>query len=162
MKEDIALIVGTMGIIIIVVLIVSIKSVTKEVRLKLERFMAVFSYSFHEARWVHIELHERRNYTDQELVEKIMANMNKEITGEFMELFTNRSWLPKRYHYIFVEDITTIAFVERMIPTLKRLYRKKRTSAEELKRQFFDEIQKLLLAEVQKDHLLHITRPHNE
>ena len=127
----------------------------------LERFLCMFSHSFHEARWIYIELHQEVQRSDQEIVNKIMDRIREDMKNECMLFFNSCTIFPTDYRKTDLEDEHIINFIDGMLPTIQRLhqqYRKKRISVEDLKTEFFIKIQEFLLSEMKKDHLLHIQK----
>ena len=163
--EDNTLLVSVMAIVVLIVVGVGCWAYRNGKKNQstyfLERFLCMFSHSFHEARWVYIELHQEIRRTDEEIITKIMDRIREDMKNECMLFFDGCTIFPKDYRKTDLEEETVINFIDGMLPTIKRLqlqYRKKRISVEDLKTEFFAKIQEFLLSEMKKDHLLHIQK----
>ncbi len=126
-----------------------------------ESFLRALSQSFHNAKWIYIDLHGATKRTPEEVSELINTRLEQDLKNDFITMLYDVRYFPKRCFRFFVDDPSTNNFMVKLFPTIKLLYDKYKrngASAEDVKSQFFVITKEIILSELKKDRLLDIKK----
>lgn len=144
-----------------IVCVVYIRNKKAQSRESFEAFLRSLSQSFHNAKWIYIDLHGKTKHTPEEVCELINTRLEQDLKNDFIAMLYDVRYFPKRCFRFFVDDPSTNNFMVKLFPTIKLLYDKYKcngASAEDVKSQFFAITKEIILSELKKDRLLDIKK----
>ena len=123
----------------------------KQTKEELANFLSILSQSFHEAKWIQISAHKDNVLTNAMISQQMNAVFKQNLEYEFVSLYRRMYYFPQGNFRFFLEDEEGNKFIKKILPIMRLLYehyKSDKTRLEDIKLQFFNETEQLILLEL--------------
>ena len=127
----------------------------KQTKEDLANFLNILSQSFYEAKWIQIDARKNPGLTNAMIAQQMNAVFLKNLEYEFISLFPRMYYFPRGNFRFFSEDEASNKFIGKILPITRLLYehyKSDKTRLEDIKLQFFNETEQLILLELDKEY----------